>query len=75
MSRVKRTIELRPDMKGSTREKLVSVGHRCEHCQGNGWYWGSDGMGDGVKVTCPVCKGRGELDAIIDITWKPTYID
>ena len=40
MSRVRRMIELKPDMNGNTRETLVSVGHRCEFCQGNGWYWG-----------------------------------
>lgn len=36
MSRVRRMIELKPDMNGETCETLVSVGHRCEYCQGNG---------------------------------------
>ena len=44
MSRVRRMIELKPDMNGETRETLVSVGHRCEFCQGNGWYWGADDL-------------------------------
>lgn len=75
MSRVRRMIELKPDINGETRETLVSVGHRCEYCQGNGWYWGADEMGQGIKVTCPKCKGKGELDAVINITWKPTCKD
>lgn len=34
MSKVDRMIELKPDRTGDTREVLVSVGHRCEYCQG-----------------------------------------
>lgn len=34
MSKVNRMIELKPDCTGDTREVLVSVGHRCEYCQG-----------------------------------------
>lgn len=38
MSKVDRMIELKPDRTGDTREVLVSVGHRCEYCQGNGYF-------------------------------------
>lgn len=74
MSKVDRMIELKP-MRHDSHETLVSVGHRCEYCQGNGWYWGTDDFGKGFKVTCPKCNGKGELDAIINITWKPTCKD
>lgn len=73
MSKVDRMIELKPSITGNTREKLVSVRHRCEYCQGNGYFWGKDEIGEDVKVPCKVCQGKKELDAIIDITWKPTY--
>lgn len=72
MSKVNRMIELKPDFTGDTREILVSVGHRCEYCQGNGYFWGTDKMGKSVKVPCRVCQGKQELDAVICITWKPT---
>ena len=42
MSKVDRMIELKPLSHGDTRETLVSVGHRCEYCQGNGYFWGVD---------------------------------
>lgn len=50
MSKVDRMIELKP-MRHDSHETLVSVGHRCEYCQGNGWYWGTDDFGKGIKVT------------------------
>lgn len=72
MSEVNRLIRLKPDPAGNAREVLVSVGHRCEHCRGNGWLWGKAVSGEYVKVPCKVCGGKAELDAIISITWKPT---
>ena len=34
--------------------------------QGNGWFWGTEeGSREDVHVSCPVCGGSGELDAII----------
>ena len=71
MSRVKRMVELQP-LRHSSNETLVSVGHLCEYCQGNGWFWGADERGMGVKETCPRCNGNGEFDAIIKIAWQPT---
>lgn len=72
MSKVDRMIELKPDRTGDTREVLVSVGHRCEYCQGNGYFWGVDKIGKHVKTPCPICQGKKELDAVIGIQWKPT---
>ena len=57
MSKVNRMIELKPDRTGDTREVLVSVGHRCEYCQGNGYFWGVDKIGMHVKTPCPICQG------------------
>lgn len=75
MSKVDRMIELKPLSHGDTRETLGSVGHRCEYCQGNGYFWGVDELGKNVKKPCPICKGKQELDAIINVTWKPTCKD
>ena len=33
-------VELQP-LRHSSNETLVSVGHLCEYCQGNGWFWGA----------------------------------
>ena len=63
-------VELQP-LRHSSNETLVSVGHLCEYCQGNGWFWGADERGMGVKETCPRCNGNGEVDAIIKIAWQP----
>lgn len=72
MSQMRRMAELKPPTHGMKEETLVSVGHRCEYCQGNGWFWGMDEFGQGVKKRCPVCEGKGELDAVITIKWQPT---
>lgn len=72
MSKVDRLIELKPDFAGNTGEEFVSVGHRCEYCQGNGYFWGTDSRGESVKKPCRVCRGKKELDAVIKIRWKPT---
>ena len=41
--------------------------------QGNGWFWGTEeGSREDVHVSCPVCGGSGELDAIITVDWKPS---
>ena len=72
MSRVHRMIEMTPPSHGESRETLVSVGHRCEYCKGNGWFWGVDEDGEDTKRPCPICKGGRELDAVINVTWIPT---
>ena len=74
MSRILKQLELvTPSFmsKGRNREMLVSPGHKCGYCQGNGWFWGEEHH-ESVKVNCPVCGGSGQLDAIVTVDWKPT---
>lgn len=60
-------------VKGPNRENFVSTGHKCGYCKGNGWFWGTEeGSREDVHVSCPVCGGSGELDAIITVDWKPS---
>lgn len=72
MSKINRNVELTPPDCQSTTEKLVSVGHCCEYCHGNGWFWGEDEHGEDIHVDCPVCQGHKEVDAVIDIKWQPS---
>lgn len=53
-----------------SEETLVSVGHRCGCCGGNGYFWREDGHGEHVKQPCPLCEGCGEVDAVIEIRWQ-----
>ncbi len=72
MSKEKRTIEIEPPGIHGTAERLVSTGHTCGYCHGNGWFWGEDETKEDVKVPCPICQGKREVDAVIDIHWFPT---
>ena len=56
----------RPGMK----ELIVSPGHKCECCQGNGWFWGVGEDGQSVKRSCMMCGGSGELTALVRIEWQ-----
>lgn len=53
-----------------THERLVLHGLRCGYCQGNGWFWGHDEIGESVKEPCPICKGRKTVEAEVRIDWK-----
>ena len=53
-----------------THERLLLRALRCGYCQGNGWFWGVDDMGESVKKPCPICKGRKVVDAEVNIDWK-----
>lgn len=79
MSNARRMIELKaPTFQkkdNKCNETLVSVGHKCEYCQGNGYFWTEDGTGDYKKKPCPVCGGKGMLDAVITIKWQPTSME
>lgn len=73
MSKNKHFISINPPMflnVEGCKESLCSYGHKCNQCNGNGWFWG-DKSGEREKVPCHVCKGSGALDATITIEWKP----
>ena len=54
-------------------ERVEFGGFPCSYCHGNGWFWGTEeGSREDVHVSCPVCGGSGELDAIITVDWKPS---
>lgn len=72
MSRIRRYVEIMPPTIKSDTDVLVSPGHRCGYCQGNGWFWKQkDDERDAVKEPCPICNGKGEVDAVITIKWQP----
>jgi len=54
-------------------ERLVSPGHVCNYCHGQGEVTGEDPElpGEWVFKKCPVCGGSGELDAVVTIEWRP----
>lgn len=54
---------------GGQRESLLSPGHKCSYCHGNGWFWRED-LHERMKADCPVCNGSGKLDAVITIEWR-----
>lgn len=53
------------------REQLTIRGLKCGYCHGNGYFWGMDETGEGVKRGCPICHGSGKVDAEITIDYKP----
>lgn len=71
MSKERKVIELNPPSYKGNHERIISQGHECEYCHGNGWFWGRDANWEGVKVTCPVCLGDKQMKAIVEITWLP----
>lgn len=72
MSRVKRTVELRPPSCDITKEVHTSLGHVCEYCHGVGYFASNFPLLDDEPSPCPVCGGSGQVDAIITIEWKPS---
>ena len=75
MSRRKVMIELTPPAHNGHEEVMVSPGHRCGYCHGEGGFRTDGGPHgkDGWR-TCPVCNGRCEVDAVITIRWKPSAV-
>lgn len=53
-------------------ERIISKGHECGYCHGAGSFVHDDRCGDDVVKVCPVCKGKGKIDAVIDIKWRPS---
>jgi len=77
MSKERRMIEITPGRMspgGRMTEHLESRGHKCQYCQGNGFFWQEDEFRERYKDPCPVCKGSGKLDAKITIEWKSSKI-
>ena len=70
MSEEIRMLTLRAPHGHITHERLVVHGLRCGYCQGNGWFWGHDEIGESVKEPCPICKGSGRLDAVVTVEWS-----
>lgn len=58
---------------GVVREALVSPGHVCNCCHGTGKVTReAEDSREWEYKECPVCKGNGELDAVITVEWKPS---
>ena len=65
-------LELDPPSYCANTEQLVSKGHECGYCHGVGTFTYDERWGDNVVKVCPVCKGKGKVDAVIDIIWQPS---
>lgn len=72
MSKEVKFVALVPPSHEQVKELVMSKGHTCGYCHGNGWFWGIDEFHDRVKNTCPLCGGSGMLDAVVTIEWKPS---
>lgn len=74
MSEYNHVIRITPPLligPGNKQETILSPGHMCTFCHGNGSFWSEMGhTGEGKKI-CPVCNGSGELYATIRIEWNP----
>lgn len=72
MSKKQQYILISPPMflESNNQERIISQGHRCSNCSGNGWFIDDDLNGQ-YKTKCPVCKGTGKLNAEITIVWEP----
>lgn len=70
MSKIVRQIELRPPSVKATEERIVSKGHKCEYCHGNGYFVGCNRAGQSENDPCPICGGSGKVDAVINIEWR-----
>lgn len=54
----------------TTFETLAIRGLKCGYCQGNGYFWGHDELGESEKRPCPICKGSGKVDAEVRIDYR-----
>lgn len=52
------------------QESLVNCNHKCNKCQGNGYFWTIDKFNANAKEPCSMCGGTGMLDAYVNIEWK-----
>lgn len=66
---------VRQPYSGKLVETLVSPGHVCNYCHGQGTVLReNEESHEWEHRTCPVCGGRCELDAVIKIEWKPSVM-
>lgn len=70
MSKITRTVELKPPKGNMVKELLTNPGHVCGYCHGRGYFGHSWCHRDEEPTTCPVCDGTGQVDAIVTIEWK-----
>ncbi|MBR1463470.1 MAG: hypothetical protein IJ604_08895 [Prevotella sp.] len=73
MSEIRETIELRApkSINWKAEERLISRGHCCPECHGNGWFWGMDPQDiDSIKAPCRTCNGTGKVDAVVTVHWQ-----
>lgn len=70
MSKVKQVIELDSPALNSRHQRLTGLVQQCNYCCGNGWFWGRDQWGDGIKTECPMCQGTGYVRPIVIIKWE-----
>ncbi len=72
MSKRQNTLIIEPPQFCASAERIFSKGHECGYCHGMGSFVYDERWGDDVIKVCPVCKGKGKVDAVIDITWQPS---
>lgn len=72
MSKQRNILAIEPPKFCTSSEHLVSKGHECGYCHGAGSFVYDERWGDDVVKVCPVCKGKGKVDAVIDIKWQPS---
>ena len=69
MSSKNQMIFLEAPLYGGLEEHIVSRGHTCRYCYGEGGFGGDPRLGE-VWTPCPVCKGRGKMEAELTIKSK-----
>lgn len=75
MSKERRTIDLLPPQYRYSEERFTSLGMTCGYCHGNRTFWQQDETtGEDIMRPCPMCEGKGKVDAEITIKWTPTSI-
>ena len=72
MSKRQNILIIEPPTFCASAERIFSKGHECGYCHGTGSFVYDERWGDDVIKVCPVCKGKGKVDAVIDITWQPS---
>jgi DnaJ-class molecular chaperone len=71
MSVLKQMMDIQSPRRNNPIEIIEGEKQPCGYCSGNGFFWGRDEYGEGVKKTCPLCNGTKYVQPEIAITWKP----